>query len=165
MACESEDPVNPTQPTVNPGQPPGPQQYFATVSWVNSGGTHEGPSQAIPLVERQFRGSGTSNLLSDVTMESAHTEIYRGFDSFDIENGQITLIGEYGDRIYGIYSGSGSRTYGHAELNHTCTVQGGTGIFSKATGSLTIEVTRIKQAAPSLNMSAIIYGIIYLNDE
>ena len=157
-ACESDNP----DPL---GLPTEPQTSFAaTVSWSSSGNSI-GSSWATPFVQRQFRGSGTADLLSDVTMESAHTEIYRSYDSFDIENGQITLTGESEEQIYAVYSGSGSRTYGHEELNLKCTVQGGTGRFSNATGYLTIEVSRINQAALSPNMSAFIYGIIYLNQE
>lgn len=160
MSCESDE------PSVS-GLPTEAQQYFeATVSWVSLSGTAIGPTQAIPSVQRQFRGSGTSNMLSDVMLESTHTELYRGFNSFDIENGQITLIGESGDRIYGVYSGSGSQTYGYTQLNQECKVKGGTGRFSKATGHLAIEVSWLKQAALSTNMTAAsIYGTINLNQE
>lgn len=91
-----------------------------------------------------YRGNGTSNLMSRVALEASHTEEFATvFEDGDflVKDGQFVIRSEDGDQIFGTYNGYGSHTLTNFYVSWSLQIQGGTGSFIGARGSLSVRFT------------------------
>jgi len=96
--------------------------------------------EPILLLNVQYEGQGTSNLMSNITIESSHIEeVFEDQSDFRIEQGQFELRSENGDMIYGSYQGHGLKNPSRAQLEWSLQIEGGTGRFSTASGTLLLS--------------------------
>ena len=139
LACE------PDGPGLDPKR--NNQNFEASVTMSRIGSSYEGLTSVSHSQVLQLSGEGEATLKGkpfNIVLESSHTETYSvGSASFDIENGEFTVVSESGDQFYSTYSGVGTNAEGLIESIEECTIFGGTGRFLLASGNLSVRSERM----------------------
>jgi len=94
------------------------------------------------LQQVSYQGQGTSNMMSNVTMQATHFEEFvTAFEdgNFMVQDGEFQLQGDE-DGIFGSYRGHGSRSSTNFQLTLSFRISGGTGQFLMAKGDLKVTI-------------------------
>ena len=124
--------------------------------------------EPVLLLEVLYVGSGTSNIMQEVTLEASHAESpMTDREEFRIGEGQFSLIGKDGNQIYGSYTGYGFQDQRTIEATWHFKIEGGDGEFNQARGNLTLKISEYNRIGLDSNepLVAKVTGIIQLPED
>ncbi len=136
LACNPDDEVAPIIPNT------GSSDHFEASLELSMISGSPVAYQPRLLVEVQYAGTGTSNQMSNITMEASHVEdLTEPTGVYQISQGQFILRDPQGNEHFGSYTGRGERNTIDSGQTWNLQIEGGSGTFESAWGSLTVFVS------------------------